>query len=434
MKLIFNFLDFPVALMRLLKNKILMYNILSTIFYILGSSGYITFLSKYMEVQFNKNSADASIITGPITIIGKTMIQFLSVSLETILVSSSLTYYQINQQIMYNELIFFVTFFSGMVTGFILSGYVISKYKPGPRKLFLWNVIVGFGYMIGQFTYIFLSCDNSYLNDFTGTLNLTAQCNTNCSCTGVAYSPVCFEPTSTTFFSPCHAGCNRWDDKEKFYDNCACALDNQFTKPPLNYSTILQTTAIFMGPDKTSSPYSTEFTSSSVFSTILPVVSTTQELPVSIVSTDSTLAIPNATVEAQYEPILFKSIINTTENSTDDEQLNEENSTRDSYDVDLNGKNEEEEDDTTTTTTTTTTTSSSISTDDNSENDYTTTEENLSRQERSLGEETTNLLKMVPGACLAGCTKGFYLFTIISFIINWFGATGRIGNILLNFR
>lgn len=62
--------------MRLLKNKILMFNILSTIFYILGSSGYITFLSKYMEVQFNKNSADASIVTGPITIIGKFLINF----------------------------------------------------------------------------------------------------------------------------------------------------------------------------------------------------------------------------------------------------------------------------------------------------------------------------------------------------------------------
>lgn len=64
-------LDFPVALMRLLRNKILMFNIFSAIFYILGSSGYITFLSKYMEVQFNKNSADASIVTGPITIAGK---------------------------------------------------------------------------------------------------------------------------------------------------------------------------------------------------------------------------------------------------------------------------------------------------------------------------------------------------------------------------
>lgn len=58
------FKDFPTALMRLLKNKILIYNIISTIFYILGSTGYITFLSKYIEVQFNKNPSDATILTG----------------------------------------------------------------------------------------------------------------------------------------------------------------------------------------------------------------------------------------------------------------------------------------------------------------------------------------------------------------------------------
>lgn len=56
--------DFPTALKRLLKNKILICNIISTIFYILGASGYMTFMAKYMEVQFNKSSSDSTIITG----------------------------------------------------------------------------------------------------------------------------------------------------------------------------------------------------------------------------------------------------------------------------------------------------------------------------------------------------------------------------------
>lgn len=63
--------DFPKALMRLLKNKILIFNITSTTFYILGSTGYILFLSKYIEVQFNKSPSDATILTGPVTAIGK---------------------------------------------------------------------------------------------------------------------------------------------------------------------------------------------------------------------------------------------------------------------------------------------------------------------------------------------------------------------------
>lgn len=63
--------DFPTALMRLLKNKILIFNITSTTFYILGSTGYILFLSKYIEVQFNKSPSDATILTGPVTLAGK---------------------------------------------------------------------------------------------------------------------------------------------------------------------------------------------------------------------------------------------------------------------------------------------------------------------------------------------------------------------------
>lgn len=109
------FKQFPSAMVRLFKNKLLMCNILSGIFYILGASAYITFMSKYLEVQFHKNAADATIITGPFTIIG-------------------------------------------IVIGFLASGYVISKKKPAPSKLLMWNVIVGVGYMIGQLSNLYFTC------------------------------------------------------------------------------------------------------------------------------------------------------------------------------------------------------------------------------------------------------------------------------------
>jgi hypothetical protein len=167
--------DFPVALMRLLKNKLLMCNIASGIFYILGSSGYITFLSKYFEVQFHKNAADATIISGPITLIG-------------------------------------------MVSGFLLSGIVISKKKPGPKYLLFWNVIVGFMYMIGQVSYMFLTCPDGKMPVVEGRLNLSTTCNLNCNCEGLSYSPVCHEETGNTFFSPCHAGCNSYDREKRVRD------------------------------------------------------------------------------------------------------------------------------------------------------------------------------------------------------------------------
>lgn len=176
--------EFFTALKRVLTNKVLMYNIVSAIFYILSSSGFITFFSKYMEVQFFKNSADATIIAGPLTLVG-------------------------------------------MVLGLLFSGWFISKYQPSPRKLFMWNVLVGMLPMLGQTAYLFLHCESSINSIDVSSLNLTNSCNVNCYCENVPYSPVCDIETSTTYFSPCHAGCDTWDEQRKVYTNCQCRNDWQ---------------------------------------------------------------------------------------------------------------------------------------------------------------------------------------------------------------
>lgn len=54
-----------------------------------------------------------------------------------------------------------------------------------------------------------------------------------------------------------------------------------------------------------------------------------------------------------------------------------------------------------------------------------------SRTRRSLNV-LTNVLK--PGICLKGCNTVFWIFTIVSMVLNWFGSSGRIGNILVNYR
>lgn len=109
------FKQFPAAMGRLFRNKLLMCNIISGIFYILGASAYITFMSKYMEVQFHRSAADATIISGPLTILG-------------------------------------------VCIGFLASGYIISKKKPAPSKLLMWNVIVGMIYMCGQISNLYFTC------------------------------------------------------------------------------------------------------------------------------------------------------------------------------------------------------------------------------------------------------------------------------------
>lgn len=156
-----------------------MFNILSSIFFILGSSVYMVFLSKYMEVQFNQSKASATIVSGPMKIVG-------------------------------------------VVSGFLLSGYIITKYQPSPRKLFFWNVFVGCCYMLSQFIYLFLFCSNGNIVDPTGIMNLTNSCNSGCFCDNVPYSPVCHRETNITYFSACHAGCMDYNRKNRTYNQCNC--------------------------------------------------------------------------------------------------------------------------------------------------------------------------------------------------------------------
>lgn len=288
--------DLPVALWRLLRNKLLMYNILSGIFYILGASGSITFLSKYMEVQFNKNASDATIVTGPMTLMG-------------------------------------------MVTGFLLSGWLISRHRPGPRKLFFWNVLVGGCMMIGHIANLYLTCDtrsqlvlpvtlrhgdDSMSATSTAMWNLTRACNEQCACSAVPYSPVCDEQTGTTYFSPCHAGCRGWNDRTKVYDRCECAAAS------------------------------------------VQQVSISRLMP----------ADPFDAVD---------------DDDGDDDTY---------FDLSIE----------------------------------TTTTPDGGPLNRTRREAATDDRIMLPGACMAGCATAFYIYTGFACVINWLGATGRIGNILLNFR
>ncbi|XP_024880200.1 solute carrier organic anion transporter family member 4C1 [Temnothorax curvispinosus] len=178
--------EFPKAMKRLLTNWLLTCNNLSAVFYILGASAYITFLAKYLEIQYSTSAAGGTVITGPISLVG-------------------------------------------IVLGFLLSGLVISKFKPSPRPLLAWNVLVGIIFVVGQILYIFLGCTNSGIRGInlkTMEMNLTADCNADCNCAGVKYSPVCHEASMTTFFSACHAGCRTiLDDKQ--FGNCSCLTLNE---------------------------------------------------------------------------------------------------------------------------------------------------------------------------------------------------------------
>ncbi|OAD56261.1 Solute carrier organic anion transporter family member 4C1 [Eufriesea mexicana] len=190
--------EFPKAMKRLLTNWLLTFNNLSAVFYVLGASAYVTFLAKYLEVQYSTSAAGGTVIAGPISLVG-------------------------------------------MILGFLLSGLVISKFKPSPRPLLAWNVFVGVCFVAGQILFIFLGCSDigiEGLNLETMQMNLTSNCNIDCNCEGVKYSPVCHVESKTTFFSACHAGCQTIiNDKE--FGNCSCLplLDTSSLRSHFDYTT-----------------------------------------------------------------------------------------------------------------------------------------------------------------------------------------------------
>lgn len=111
---------FTVVVKRLFKNRLLMYNVVSATFYILGSTGYIAYIAKYMEVQFHRTSANATILTGPVTLFA-------------------------------------------MILGFLSSGFLISKKKPAAKYLLFWNVVVDILFMGGQFANLYLNCPDEQM-------------------------------------------------------------------------------------------------------------------------------------------------------------------------------------------------------------------------------------------------------------------------------
>lgn len=180
-----SFKDFRKMLGRLVKNKVLVLNSVSGTFYMFGMMGYWTFMPKYLESQFQQSASEANFITGSVGL---------------------------------------------MCTGLgtLCSGFVISRYKPSPSSLALWNVIVESIDVIGHASYAFLGCpaENLFGHWEQNEWSMQDTCNEICSCPPtIKYTPLCSQDGSTLFYSPCHAGClsGSFDQSLQVYQNCSCS-------------------------------------------------------------------------------------------------------------------------------------------------------------------------------------------------------------------
>uniref|UniRef100_A0A1A9UYM4 Solute carrier organic anion transporter family member n=1 Tax=Glossina austeni TaxID=7395 RepID=A0A1A9UYM4_GLOAU len=180
-----SFKDMLATFKRLTTNKTLMYNNFSSVFYLFGYTPYWIFTPKYIEIQYRQSASISNLVTGTVAL-------------------------------------------AFSATGVLLSGFVISRYRPRARYMAAWNVIVGFLTVAGCISYAFIGCPGNeqsvIVNIHDSSLSNATTCNSACHCDYVRYSPVCGE-NKMTYISPCHAGCKKehiTSTGQKYFYDCSC--------------------------------------------------------------------------------------------------------------------------------------------------------------------------------------------------------------------
>ncbi|NXE64180.1 SO4C1 protein, partial [Calcarius ornatus] len=182
-----SFKDFPVALLILLRNPVLMSLIVASSSEALVATGFATFLPKFIENQFGKSSSFSATLGGLVLI-------------------------------------------PGAALGQVISGVLVSKRKMDCRGIIKFMIGTCTVALILNTVFLFAKCGNepfagvSETYNGTGTLyNLTAPCNANCRCLRSLYYPVCGRD-EVQYFSPCFAGCASYlfNNMKKTYHNCSC--------------------------------------------------------------------------------------------------------------------------------------------------------------------------------------------------------------------
>jgi len=112
--------------------------------------------------------------------------------------------------------------------GVLLSGYVVSKYKPSGRAMAFWNALVDFLTVAAVLGYVLIGCKAS---DNLGSMATISDCTSTCHCEYVQYSPIC-SPNNVTYISACHAGCTgKSKDLQgiSMYTGCGCIAASNIT-------------------------------------------------------------------------------------------------------------------------------------------------------------------------------------------------------------
>lgn len=171
---------------RLLGSPVFLCHAAALVFTVNGLMGFLLATPKYMETQFRRSAATASLFSG-------------SASLVT------------------------------MLLAVLFSGPVVRRLKPGAAIVSTYILVVDVLLIACLAASLLLGCDQLRVSGTTlpnGELNLLNECNSRCGCTTDIFEPVCGPDEETTYFSPCFAGCHHFNatNGTQLLD-CQCLLN-----------------------------------------------------------------------------------------------------------------------------------------------------------------------------------------------------------------
>lgn len=162
--------ELPREMLQILKNPIVLCQLVGNLFRGIGIIGYFVFQAKYLEAQFRTSASKASLVSG-------------------------------------------TTGFLSKIFGVLFGGIIISLCRPGPKILTTFIFVVElssvFALLYGATV---LGPQYAFPDTFkreNNQLELINECNKACHCDFVRYQPVCEHLEMKAYFSPCHAGCKK---------------------------------------------------------------------------------------------------------------------------------------------------------------------------------------------------------------------------------
>ncbi|XP_053911546.1 solute carrier organic anion transporter family member 4C1-like isoform X2 [Cuculus canorus] len=165
-----SFKDFPVALLILLKNPVLMSLIIASSSEALVATGFATFLPKFIENQFGETSSFSATLGGLVLV-------------------------------------------PAAALGQIISGILVSKCKMDCKSIIKFMMGTCSVALLCNSLVLFAKCGNEPFAGVSETYNgtgvlygLTAPCNADCRCLRSMSYPICGRDEVQNF-SPCFAGC-----------------------------------------------------------------------------------------------------------------------------------------------------------------------------------------------------------------------------------